>query len=76
MSDSQAQGYEVVRTLEAAVLAQSTPEEFRLGCWACQDMLTVDVAPGGGPRSENGDLFVPDQPGLGFAPDEKLLEIR
>ena len=36
-------------------------------------MLTIDVAPERGPRSENGDLFLPDQPGLGFAPDEKLL---
>tara|TARA_B100000676_G_scaffold28133_1_gene26056 strand:- start:91 stop:387 length:297 start_codon:yes stop_codon:yes gene_type:complete len=58
---------------EAAALAQSTPEEFRLGCWACQDMLTVDVAPRRGPRSENGELFVPNEPGLGFAPDEALL---
>jgi len=68
-----ATGGSAMADAEAAALAQSTPEEFRLGCWACQDMLTVDVAPGRGPRSENGDLFVPDQPGLGFAPDEKLL---
>ena len=68
-----ATGGSAMADAEAAALAQSTPEEFRLGCWACQDMLTIDVAPERGPRSENGDLFVPDQPGLGFAPDEKLL---
>ena len=68
-----ATGGSALADAEAAALAQSTPEEFRLGCWACQDMLTVDVAPRRGPRSENGELFVPNEPGLGFAPDEALL---
>ncbi|MDC0979172.1 hypothetical protein OAS06_02170 [Gammaproteobacteria bacterium] len=36
-------------------------------------MLTINVAPKRGPRSENSVLFVPNQPSLGFAPDEKLL---
>ena len=70
---SMATGGSALADAEAAALAQSTPEEFRLGCWACQDMLTVDVAPRRGPRSENGELFVPNEPGLGFAPDEALL---
>lgn len=68
-----ATGGSVMADAEAAALAQSTPDEFRLGCWACQDMLTVDVAPGTGPRAKNGYLLVPDLPGLGFAPDEFLL---
>lgn len=68
-----ATGGSALADAEAAALAQSTPDEFRLGCWACQDMLTVDVAPGVGPRSENGNLLMPDLPGLGFAPDESLL---
>jgi L-alanine-DL-glutamate epimerase-like enolase superfamily enzyme len=68
-----ATGGSVMADTEAAALAQSTPDEFRLGCWACQDMLTVDVAPGTGPRTKNGHLLVPDLPGLGFSPDESLL---
>ena len=68
-----ATGGSVLADAEAAHLAQSTPEEFRLGCWSCQDMITVDVAPGLGPRNQRGMLSVSDAPGLGFAPDEAIL---
>jgi L-alanine-DL-glutamate epimerase-like enolase superfamily enzyme len=68
-----ATGGSVLADAEAASLAQTIPDEFRLGCWACQDMLTVDVAPGRGPRSQHGELRIPDLPGLGFSPDESLL---
>ena len=68
-----ATGGSVLADAEAASLAQTIPDEFRLGCWACQDMLTVDVAPGRGPRSQHGELRIPDLPGLGFFPDESLL---
>lgn len=68
-----ATGGSVLADTEAAHLAQSIPAPFRLGTWACQDMLTVDVAPGRGVRNEGGKLTVSDAPGLGFAPDEDRL---
>ncbi|MEM7045691.1 MAG: enolase C-terminal domain-like protein [Pseudomonadota bacterium] len=68
-----ATGGSVLADAEAAHLAQSIPPEFRLGTWACQDMLTVDVAPGRGVRSANGKLTVDATPGLGFAPDVERL---
>ena len=46
---------------------------FRLGCWACQDILTVDVAPGRRLRCQHDELRVPDLSGLSFSPDESLL---
>ncbi len=68
-----ATGGSVLADTEVAHLAQTIPQEFRLGTWACQDMLTVDVAPGRGARSVDGVLAVDDTPGLGVAPDEDLL---
>ncbi len=68
-----ATGGSVLADTEAAHLAQSIPTESRLGTWACQDMLSVDVAPGHGTRNENGDLRVSDAPGLGVEPDLDLL---
>lgn len=68
-----ATGGSVLADTEAAHLAQSIPTEFRLGTWACQDMLTADVAPGRGPRSTDGHLFVDGTPGLGVAPCADLL---
>ena len=68
-----ATGGSVLADNEAAHMAQSIPSAFRLGTWACQDMLTVDVAPGRGARNQGGKLTIGDAPGLGFAPDEALL---
>ena len=68
-----ATGGTVLADLEAAHLAQTIPAAHRLGVWACQDMITVDVAPGRGPRCEGGMLTAPDAPGLGLAPDEDAL---
>lgn len=68
-----ATGGSVLADTEAAHLAQSTPQEFCRACWSCQDMLTVDIAPGRGPRIIDGHITVSDQPGLGVAPDETLL---
>ncbi|MEL6203865.1 MAG: enolase C-terminal domain-like protein [Pseudomonadota bacterium] len=68
-----ATGCTVMADAEAAALAQSVPESHRLGCWACQDMITVDVAPGRGPRNTGGLLRIGEAPGLGFAPDEDVL---
>ena len=68
-----ATGGSVLADTEAAHLAQTIPDAFRLGCWSCQDMLTVDVAPAQGARSIDGILTVDDTPGHGIQPDEGLL---
>ena len=68
-----ATGGSVLADTEAAHLAQSIPDEFIRACWSCQDMLTLDVAPGSGPRTKDGFITVDDTPGLGVVPDENLL---
>ncbi len=68
-----ATGGSVLADTEAAHLAQSMPDEFIRACWSCQDMLTVDVAPGSGPRCVDGFITIDDTPGLGVVPDENLL---
>ncbi len=68
-----ATGGSVLADTEAAHLAQTIPDEFRLGTWACQDMLTVDIAPGQGARNKDGKLTVSDTPGHGIVPDPDLL---
>ena len=44
-----------------------------LGVWACQDMITAEIADGAGPRANNGHLRLPEQPGLGVHPQESTL---
>jgi L-alanine-DL-glutamate epimerase-like enolase superfamily enzyme len=36
-------------------------------------MITLDIAPGQGPRNVDGHLHLPETPGLGVHPDENLL---
>ncbi|MEM7667555.1 MAG: enolase C-terminal domain-like protein [Pseudomonadota bacterium] len=68
-----ATGGSVLADTEAAILTQSIPPEHRFATWACQDMLTVDPAPGQGSRNVDGALTAPDGPGLGITPDPDLL---
>lgn len=68
-----ATGGSVMADTEAAHLAQSIPEEFIRACWSCQDMLTLDIAPGSGPRCVNGIIKVDHTPGLGVTPSEDIL---
>ncbi len=68
-----ATGGSVLADTEAAHLAQSIPRAFAVATWACQDMLTVDVAPGQGCRTRHGLLTVSDAPGLGVEPDVEIL---
>ncbi|MFK7752236.1 MAG: mandelate racemase/muconate lactonizing enzyme family protein [Sedimentitalea sp.] len=68
-----ATGGSVMADTEAAHLAQSVPQPFRLGAWSCQDMLSVDIAPGQGARNIDGMLTVSDAPGLGIVPDTRIL---
>ena len=59
--------------VEAAHFAQSIPDAFIRACWSCQDMLTLDVAPGSGARCVDGLITVDDTPGHGVTPDEGIL---
>jgi len=68
-----ATGGSVMADTEAAHLAQSIPQEFIRAGWSCQDMLTLDVAPGSGPRCVDGHITIDDTPGLGVTPDENIL---
>ncbi len=67
-------GGSVIADTAAQHLAQSIPVENRLGTWLCQEMLTVDTAPGRGARNTDGASAIPPGlPGLGLAPDEEIL---
>ncbi|MEX3011857.1 mandelate racemase/muconate lactonizing enzyme family protein [Hoeflea sp. TYP-13] len=68
-----ATGGSVMADTEAAHLAQTVPQEFIRASWSCQDMLTVDVAPGNGCRCINGLMTAGEEPGLGCDPDENIL---
>ncbi len=68
-----ATGGSVLADTEALHLAATIPDDNMLGTWACQDMLTLDVAGGRGPRNKDGCLHLPEAPGLGVHPDENML---
>ena len=68
-----ATGGSVMADVEALHLAATIPEHHLLGVWACQDMLTCDIAGGRGPRNVDGHLHLPETPGLGVHPDEEAL---
>ncbi len=68
-----ATGGSVMADTEAAHLAQSIPDAFIRACWSCQDMLTIDIAPGSGPRCVDGHITIDDTAGIGVSPDENLL---
>ena len=67
-------GGSVIADTAAQHLAQSIPATNRLGTWLCQEMLSLDTAPGRGSRNADGASCIPPGlPGLGVAPDEELL---
>lgn len=68
-----ATGGSVLADTEALHLAATIPDENIRAVWACQDMITVDIAEGRGPRVTNGHLYLPEAPGLGVHPDEEAL---
>ena len=68
-----ATGGSVLADAEALHLAATIPDAHRMAVWACQDMLTVDIAGGRGPRNVDGHLHLPQTPGLGVHPDENAL---
>ncbi len=68
-----ATGGSVLADTEALHLAATIPDANCHAVWACQDMLTVDIAGGRGPRNVDGHLHLPEVPGLGVHPDEDTL---
>jgi len=66
-------GGTVLADTDAIHFAQTIPDPYRLRVWSCQDMITVDPAPGRGARVEDGMLSAPGGPGLGVAPDDEWL---
>ena len=68
-----ATGGTVLADTEALHLAATIPDDNCHAVWACQDMLTIDVAAGRGPRNKDGHLHLPEAPGLGVHPDENML---
>ena len=65
-----ATGGSVLADTEALHLAATIPDANCHAVWACQDMITVDIASGRGPRNAAGHLNLPEAPGLGVQPDE------
>ena len=68
-----ATGGSVLADTEALHLAATIPDANMLGVWACQDMITTEIADGAGPRTTKGHLHLPEQPGLGVHPQESTL---
>ncbi|MEM1160568.1 MAG: enolase C-terminal domain-like protein [Pseudomonadota bacterium] len=68
-----ATGGSVLADTEALHLAATVPDANCRAVWACQDMLTVDIADGRGPRNKDGHLHLPEAPGLGVHPDEAAI---
>jgi len=66
-------GGSVLADTAAAHLAQSIPAVSCLGTWSCQEMLSVDPAPGQGARNVTGCFVAPNLPGGGVEPDIGIL---
>ncbi|MGO4567120.1 mandelate racemase/muconate lactonizing enzyme family protein [Rhizobium sp. 2YAF20] len=63
----------VINDTVGAHFGQTIPGNRFVGTWSCQEMVTVDPAPGRGARNVNGNMTPPDLPGLGVEPDLELL---
>ena len=68
-----ATGGSVLADTEALHLAATIPDENCYAVWACQDMITAEIASGRGPRATDGHLTLTDAPGLGVHPDEDQI---
>ncbi|MCL6283773.1 mandelate racemase [Ruegeria sp. 2012CJ41-6] len=68
-----ATGGSVLADAEALHLAATIPDHACHAVWACQDMITTEIAGGRGPRNVDGHLHLPETPGLGVAPDEDAI---
>ena len=68
-----ATGGSVLADTEALHLSATIPDAHCLGVWACQDMITAEIAGGRGPRATQGHLTLPEGPGLGVHPEQDTL---
>ncbi|MCV6584483.1 MAG: mandelate racemase [Marinibacterium sp.] len=68
-----ATGGSVLADAEALHLAATLPDSACQAVWACQDMITVDIAGGRGPRNVDGHLHLSETSGLGVHPDADAL---
>ncbi len=68
-----ATGGSVLADTEALHLAATIPDAACHAVWACQDMITAEIAHGAGPRATQGHLTLTEAPGLGVHPDETAL---
>ncbi|MGB5327750.1 MAG: mandelate racemase/muconate lactonizing enzyme family protein [Gammaproteobacteria bacterium] len=66
-------GGTVLSDTGVAHFAQTIPAPSCLGVWSCQEMVSVDPAPGQGVRNVDGCFSAPDLPGLGIEPELALL---
>jgi L-alanine-DL-glutamate epimerase-like enolase superfamily enzyme len=61
-------GGTVLSDTGVAHFAQTIPAPSCLGVWSCQEMVSVDPAPGQGVRNVDGCFSAPELPGLGVEP--------
>lgn len=66
-------GGTVLSDTVAAHLAQSIPAPSCLGTWSCQEMVSIDPAPGQGARNIDGCFTAPGLAGLGVEPNLEVL---
>ena len=66
-------GGTVISDTGVAHFAQTIPAPFCQGVWSCQEMVSVDPAPGQGVRNIGGYFNAPELPGLGVEPIESML---
>ena len=66
-------GGTVISDTAVSQFAQAIPQPSCLGVWSCQEMISVDPAPGQGARNINGCFMAPDLPGLGVEADVAML---
>jgi len=61
-------GGTVLSDTAVAHMAQTIPASSCLGVWSCQEMISLDPAPGQGARNVGGCFSAPALPGLGVEP--------
>jgi len=66
-------GGTVLSDTAVAHFAQAIPAASCLGTWSCQEMVSVDPAPGQGARNVDGCFLAPDLPGIGVEPEASRL---
>ncbi|GIR64982.1 MAG: hypothetical protein CM15mP70_00890 [Pelagibacteraceae bacterium] len=67
-----ATGGSVLADTEGLHLAATIPDDNMLGGWACQDMITAEIADGAGPEQPRDILHLPEQPGFGRSSSNQL----